>query len=88
MVSVDGCPPGTIKDECALDCSKLCLFYSYAVKSDGSCKNGIKCESGCVSAEKRLTCPDGMMWASNSTCVSIHDCLCRSNDGKLVKVRR
>lgn len=52
----------------------------------GKCENNEKCEHGCVKIGKNSTCPKGMFWASEDSCVSLEDCLCRSNDGKPVKV--
>ncbi|RZC42307.1 hemocytin, partial [Asbolus verrucosus] len=80
------CPNNTVKNDCAIQCDRLCLFYSNAVKQRGFCNHtGDKCESGCVKPDKNLTCPQNMMWADDNTCVELSDCLCRSHDGKPVK---
>lgn len=79
------CPVGMVYEECAIQCDRLCMFYSYAIKERGLCQDGAKCSAGCVSADKKLSCPDGMLWADEKTCVAIDDCICRSPDGKPVK---
>ncbi|KAJ3643777.1 hypothetical protein Zmor_026489 [Zophobas morio] len=79
------CPVGEKKHDCAIQCDRLCLYYSYVVKSEGFCKNNEKCASGCVNPKKSLSCPNGMFWAGNQTCVALADCMCRATDGKPVK---
>ncbi|EFA10333.2 hemocytin [Tribolium castaneum] len=84
-VTVQKCPPGSQEHECAIQCDHLCLYYAHVIKTSGKCQSGEKCEPGCVRNEKNVTCPEGMFWSSEDSCVSLGDCLCRSNDGKPVK---
>lgn len=58
------CAPGTVRDECAIECDKLCAHYLYRVREKGLCKEGTKCESGCVTALKKKECPKGMCWTN------------------------
>lgn len=53
------CPPGQMMEECAIECHRLCSYYLFIVREKGLCSDGTKCESGCVSAEKRPKCPQG-----------------------------
>lgn len=53
------CPPGQVMEECAIQCQRLCSYYLFIVREKGLCSEGTKCESGCVSAEKRPKCPQG-----------------------------
>ncbi|KAJ8974052.1 hypothetical protein NQ317_002298, partial [Molorchus minor] len=79
------CPPGLIHDPCAIECNRLCSYYSYLVKQKSLCEDGIKCQSGCISAEKKLFCPSGMFFANDNKCVSVDECLCVSEDGSPLK---
>ncbi|CAG9772868.1 unnamed protein product [Ceutorhynchus assimilis] len=79
------CPPGMVKDECAVECQKLCDYYLFVVREQELCSEGTKCESGCVAAEKKLECPRGHMWLNEHTCVKKHDCMCISENDKPVK---
>ncbi|XP_017781781.1 PREDICTED: hemocytin [Nicrophorus vespilloides] len=79
------CPDGYVMDSCAIECDRMCLHYSYIVKESGLCKGNTICESSCVSANKQRTCPTGMVWANNNTCVAIQNCMCTDHDGKPVK---
>lgn len=63
------------------------MYYSYVVKLDGYCLRENECEKGCVSIYKPQSCPEGMFWANNETCVARQDCMCISYAGIPVKVR-
>lgn len=70
---------------CAIECEKTCLYYDYVIKEKGKCDRGQVCDDGCVSAERRTSCPPGMLWRDENTCVQTADCSCKSHDGKPVK---
>jgi von Willebrand factor len=80
------CPPGTEEHDCAIQCDRLCIYYFHVVREKGLCENEKKCERDCVEKGQSLTCPEGKMWANNHTCVDLSHCLCRSEDGKPIKV--
>ncbi|XP_030749920.1 hemocytin [Sitophilus oryzae] len=79
------CPPGTIKENCAVRCDRLCANYLSVTREEGMCKEGTKCEAGCVSASNRVKCQEGYFWLNENTCVSKADCMCISNEGRPVK---
>lgn len=79
------CPPGMVKDECAIECDRLCAYYLFVIREKGLCFEGTKCESGCVAAEKKAKCPKGHLWLNENTCVTKHDCMCLSDNDKPVK---
>ncbi|XP_050302983.1 hemocytin [Anthonomus grandis grandis] len=78
------CPPGLVKDECAIECDKLCGYYLFTIKEQGLCHEGTRCEAGCV-ANQKTACPKGHLWLNENSCVPKHDCLCLSNENKPVK---
>lgn len=80
------CPPGQVYDECALECDHLCLSYLYVLQEKGQCEETQLCQSGCVSAEKKLTCPPSHNFANNETCVAVNLCVCTTPDGIPIKV--
>lgn len=75
-----------VQDSCAIECDRLCMYYSFLVKKRGFCKDGTSCEAGCVSEDKKTVCPSNMLWASDHECVSLDECLCVTEDGQPVKV--
>lgn len=75
-----------VKDSCGIECNKLCLYYSFLVKEKGLCQDGTKCESACVSKDKKIACPSNMFWTSNRECVSIDECMCVTENGQPIKV--
>lgn len=88
VIAVPGfgdCPDGYESSACALECERLCLHYGYIVREKGKCMKGQECDEGCVSAERRTSCPAGMLWRDENTCVQISDCLCYSHKGTPVR---
>nr|CAH7739498.1 unnamed protein product [Callosobruchus chinensis] len=75
-----GCPPGTTLHPCAIECDRLCLYYSFLVKRKGLCQGDTRCESGCVALERK-SCPIGQKYADENTCVSLDECLCATEQG-------
>ena len=48
----------------------------------GYCSSSDDCAPGCVDVSS--PCPAGFFWRDQRTCVSIHDCTCRSWNGQIV----
>ncbi|XP_025836285.1 hemocytin [Agrilus planipennis] len=79
------CPSGEKFDSCAVDCNNMCMYYKYLMKQNGFCNNYEDCVKGCVSELKPSSCPNGMLWSSNQTCVQKQNCMCVTDQGKPVK---
>lgn len=86
IIAPGKCPPGQVYDECAIECDHICLSYLYVLQEKGKCNDNQLCQSGCVSAEKKLTCPPKHNFANNHTCVAINLCVCATPDGIPIKV--
>lgn len=86
IISVLLCPPGTVYDSCAIQCDKLCLYYSHLVHEKGLCRGESKCESGCRSEVKQVECPKGHMWLDEQNCVTVDECVCVTEIGEPMKV--
>lgn len=81
------CLPGKVWSDCALPCGRTCNYYGKFLQRNGECLNGHNvCEGGCVDEDSAIFCPLNQVWMDNKNCVSLTNCACESEDGKLVKV--
>ena len=83
------CPRGQQWDDCAYRCDRLCLAYGAALRLRGYCANlaADECVPGCVDEDVDFggrRCPAGFFWRDEQTCVTIHDCQCRTWKGEVV----
>ena len=80
------CTYGEVYSACAVPCGKSCHFYERILKKQGVCYSGSEpCIEGCTPYGSAM-CIGKMLWRDNSTCVTVEDCPCISNEGYLVKV--
>lgn len=77
------CGNGEMWSECAIPCERACHYYRHILTTQGHCRDGADCVSGCVSIE-RPVCPSHKYWRDGITCVDANDCSCESHDGNSV----
>lgn len=86
--TVEKCPKGKVWSECAVPCGRACHFYDKFLQQSGLCTGSLnKCEEGCVAEQSAINCAQDLFWRDDKLCVKMSDCTCRSDDGKIVKVR-
>ena len=78
------CPPGSIYEECLIQCSQFCPPMANRPDLSARCEED-SCIPGCD--DGTVTCDPPKMWLAPGVCVDETLCPCVDGDGSTVSVR-
>ena len=78
------CPPGSIYEECLIQCSQFCPPMANRPDLSARCEED-SCIPGCD--DGTVTCDPPKMWLAPGVCVDETLCPCVDEDGSTVSVR-